>query len=62
MIPIMDALNNGLERTLKDKRAPLSIRHGAARAIGILNKYYQKTDDANVARFAMSKFRFFFAI
>lgn len=55
MIPIMDSLNDGLELALKNESYPLSIRHGAARALFILNKYYTKTDAAHVARFAMSK-------
>lgn len=62
MIPIIDALNDGLEATLRDDQLPLCIRHGADRALHILNKYYDKTDASHIPRFSMSTFNMFCAV
>lgn len=60
VIPIFDDLHDGLVATIANWRLPLCIRHGAARAKTKLDKYYDKSDSAHAARFAMSTYQPFF--
>lgn len=54
VLMIIDDLFDGLEIILKDDKWPLCIRHAASRAITVLNKYYKRTDDSHIGRFALS--------
>ncbi|KAG8725755.1 hypothetical protein FRC10_007895, partial [Ceratobasidium sp. 414] len=50
-----DALNQRYGHMCNDKSLPLYLRHAADRAQGVLNKYYEKTDDSDMYRLALSR-------
>lgn len=51
----MDVITEGLAAAVESNAFPLCVRHGAKRAIGVLNDYYSKTDTSHAARFSMSE-------
>ena len=55
VIPLIDKLSLQLEKAVKDRALSKVVRVAAARGLGVLNKYYSKTDDSIMYRLAMSK-------
>ncbi|KAL0566666.1 hypothetical protein V5O48_015338 [Marasmius crinis-equi] len=55
VIKYMDVMNDLLEEWVSDISKPNVIRYGAAKALGLLDKYYAKTDDSIMPQVAMSK-------
>ncbi|THU86721.1 hypothetical protein K435DRAFT_683074 [Dendrothele bispora CBS 962.96] len=53
VIEYMDTVNSILEQWVKDKSKPAVIRYGAAKGLGVLDKYYSKTDDSIMYQAAM---------
>lgn len=53
-IPIMDVLHRGLTEAVREKELPLPIRHASLRAAHTLNDYYDRSDEADIARFSLS--------
>lgn len=46
VIPYIDALNNLLEKAMSNHTLHASVHGAAAQGSGILNKYYQKTNES----------------
>lgn len=51
----MDRLNGELEKLIDNNNTMLPLRHAAVLSLGILDKYYAKTDDSIMYRGALSK-------
>jgi hypothetical protein len=48
-----DALNQRYGHMANDKNLPLYLCHAADRAQGVLNKYYEKTDESHMYRLVL---------
>jgi hypothetical protein len=55
VIPLIDMLTTTFDKVIDDESEHMVIRHAALRGLLMLNKYYARTDDSLVYRFAMSK-------
>lgn len=55
IIPLIDSITAVFDRFIDNQDAHPAVRHAAFRGLLVLNKYYQKTDDAVVYRIAMRK-------
>jgi hypothetical protein len=53
VIRLMDLLNDQLESFVLNVDNSLVLRHGAAKALTVLDKYYAKTDESVLYRAAM---------
>ncbi|THU77905.1 hypothetical protein K435DRAFT_564929, partial [Dendrothele bispora CBS 962.96] len=53
VIEYMDTVNSILEQWVKDESKPAVIRYGATKGLGVLDKYYSKTDDSIMYQAAM---------
>ena len=60
VILIIDILMDKLQAVVRHTRMHMSIWHGAQNAIGVLDKYYARTDDSVMYRAAMSEHAFSF--
>lgn len=56
VIPVIDALTRMLETVSDNEKLFRAVRAAATKGIGVLNKYYEKTDESIMYRCAMSKF------
>ncbi|KAJ3831564.1 hypothetical protein F5878DRAFT_69850 [Lentinula raphanica] len=53
VIPVIDLINNRLEKLVNDMTKPPIVRASAAKGRAVLNKYYSKTDDSKMYRICM---------
>ena len=53
VIPLIDNLTATLDRAVDNEAFHISVRAGALAGLGVLNKYYSKTDDSIIYRLAM---------
>jgi hypothetical protein len=51
-----DSLNYEYTEMCRDDSLPLYLRHAANRALGVLNKYYGRTDESDLYRLAIRRY------
>jgi hypothetical protein len=54
-----DSLDHVYRGVCLDGKQPLWIRHAARRGMGVLNKYYGKSDESHLYRLALCKYHLF---